>query len=92
MLFLNLLNEPIVLVDLFMINITPNIFYFCFIFSAYSTLLFKLDYFFSGAVFLAISPLVSCGNAGFSLQCLFSFLYFMLLYRIKSLFDKVVGL
>ena len=34
--------ESIVLVDLFMINIIPNIFDFRFIFSAYSTLLFKL--------------------------------------------------
>ena len=40
MLLLNLLNQPIVLVDLFMINITPNIFYFRFIFSAY--FIFKL--------------------------------------------------
>ena len=32
---LNLLNQPIALVNLFMINITPNISYFCFIFSAY---------------------------------------------------------
>ena len=39
---LNLLNQPIVLVDLFMINITPTIFYFRFIFSVYSTLFFKL--------------------------------------------------
>ena len=39
---LNLLNQPIVLVDLFMINETPNICYFGFIFSAYSTLFFKL--------------------------------------------------
>ena len=35
MLLLNLFNQPIVLVDLFMINITPSIFYFRFIFSAY---------------------------------------------------------
>ena len=35
-----LLNQPIVLVDLFMINITPNIFYLHFIFSAY--FIFKL--------------------------------------------------
>ena len=40
MLLLNLLIQPIVLVDLFMINITPNIFYFRFIFSAY--FIFKL--------------------------------------------------
>ena len=39
---LNLWNQPIVLVDLFMINETPNICYFRFIFSAYSTLFFKL--------------------------------------------------
>ena len=39
---LNLLNEPIVLVDLFMINIAPTISYFRFIFSVYSTLFFKL--------------------------------------------------
>ena len=32
---LNLFNQPIVLVDLFMINITPCIFYFRFIFLAY---------------------------------------------------------
>ena len=49
---LNLLNQLIVLVHLFMINVTPNIFYFRFIFSAYSTLLFKfnLDYFFWGCL------------------------------------------
>ena len=39
---LNSLNQPIVLVDLFMINMTPTIFYFRFIFSVYSTLFFKL--------------------------------------------------
>ena len=39
---LNLLNQPIVLVDLFMINITPNISYFRFIFSGCLTLFFKL--------------------------------------------------
>ena len=39
---LNLLNQPIVLVDLFVINITPNISYFRFIFSGCSTLFFKL--------------------------------------------------
>ena len=39
---LNLLNQPMVLVDLFMINIAPTIFYFRFIFSVYSTLFFKL--------------------------------------------------
>ena len=32
----------IVLVDLFMINMTPTIFYFRFIFLVYSTLFFKL--------------------------------------------------
>ena len=39
---LNLSNQPIVLVDLFMINIAAAIFYFRFIFSVYSTLFFKL--------------------------------------------------
>ena len=39
---LNLLNRPIVLVDLFMINMAPTIFYFRFIFPVYSTLFFKL--------------------------------------------------
>ena len=39
---LNLLNQPIVLVDLFMINITPNISYVRFIFSGCSTLFFNL--------------------------------------------------
>ena len=40
---LDLLNQPIGLVDLFMINITPNIFNFRVIFSAYSTLFFKVN-------------------------------------------------
>ena len=39
---LNLLNRPIVLVDLFMINMAPTIFYFRFIFPVYSTLFFEL--------------------------------------------------
>ena len=39
---LNLFNQPIVFVDLFMINITPTIFYFRFIFLVYLPLLFKL--------------------------------------------------
>ena len=64
---LNLLNQPIVLVDLFMINITPNISYFRFIFLAYFTFQVNLDYFFSGAVFLVISPLVPCWYTAFSL-------------------------
>ena len=64
---LNLLNQPIVLVDVFMINITPNIFYFRVIFSAYFIFCVNLDYFRSEAVFMAISPLVPCGNTAFSL-------------------------
>ena len=52
---LNLSNQPIVLVDLFMINATSTIFYIRFIFSVYSTFEVNLDYFSSGAVFLAIS-------------------------------------
>ena len=43
---LNLLNQLIVLVDLFMINITPNIFYFRFVFLAYYIFSVNLDYFF----------------------------------------------
>ena len=39
---LNLLNQAIVLVDLFIINITPTNSYFRFYFSVYSTLFFKL--------------------------------------------------
>ena len=39
---LNLLNQPIVLGDLFMIDTTPTILYFRFIFSVYSALFFKL--------------------------------------------------
>ena len=39
---LNLLNQPIALVDLFKINTATTIFYFRFIFSVYPTLFFKL--------------------------------------------------
>ena len=39
---LNLWNQPMVLVDQFMINITSTIFYFRFIFSVYPTLFLKL--------------------------------------------------
>ena len=76
---LNLLNQSIVLSDLFMINITPNIFHFDFIFSVYFIFQVNLDYFFSGAVFLAIWHLVPCENTAFSLQwLLFSFWHFYL--------------
>ena len=81
---LNSLNQPIVLVDLFMINMTPTIFYFRFIFLVYSTLFFNLEYFFSGAVFLAISPLVPCGNTAFSLWCLFFSILYLCCYNEKK--------
>ena len=65
MALLNLLNQPIVLVDLFIININLNFFYFGFIFSAYFVFKVNSDYFSSGTVFLAISPLVPCGDTAF---------------------------
>ena len=72
---LNLLNQLIVLVNLFMINITLNIFEFRSILSAYSTLNN------SRAVFLAISPLVPCGNTSFGLYFFIFFLYFSFSYK-----------
>ena len=44
-----MLNQSIVLVDLFIINITQNIYYFRFIFSTNFIFYVNLDYFFSGA-------------------------------------------
>ena len=58
---LTLLNQPIVLVDLCMINITPNFVDFRFVFSAYLTL------FLGDSVFLAITPVVPCENTSFCL-------------------------
>ena len=85
---LNLLNQLIVLVDLFMINITPNIFYFRFVFLAYYIFSVNLDYFFSRAVFLAISPLVPCGNTALSLQCVFLSCSFYVVIKKKNTFSR----
>ena len=65
---LNLLHQPIVLVNLFMINTTPTIF-ISVLFSQFTQFHFlsELRLIFSEAVFLAISPLVPCGNTAVSL-------------------------
>ena len=83
-----LLNQPSVLMDLFMINIAPTIFNFRFVFSVYSTLFFKLiQIIFSSGLYswryhrwcLAGTQPLAC-----SVYCFLSFTFYVLVKNTHS--------